>query len=385
MTFNGKSALVLGDNDSFWVKEFIINVLVPLGFKISLQKKPDKTERFSECYEVHNVSFVANYRLNSLLAQIPRIRVYSHQRRKLKALNKSTKFDYVFILFVTPFDLKCAATAVKKHGRIISIFIGSDLLRANENTIKDLKKMLISTNSNVVSIDKITTNEFNKIISERNLHIGDEIHFGKSVFPYIDNLYQNGIAYHKEAHHLPRDKTSVCIGYNASPAQQHILVINEISKMAQGEKNKIHLLLPMAYGGTQEYIHSVELALANSGVTYSVITKFLDLEETASLRIATDIFINAQTTDAFAASVQEAIYAGAIMLNAKWLVYETAKELGIKYEEFADFTELSAKIVQILPVANNRERNYRNVLNETFSWTTCREKWKLYLKTINQN
>ncbi len=385
MTFNGKSVLVMGDNDSFLVKEFIINVLIPLGFKVSLQKKPDKTERFFKCYEEHKISFVANYKLNFLFSKIPRIRMYSYQYRRLKALKKSPKFDYVFIVFVTPFDLKCAAAAVKKSGKIISVFIGSDLLRANKTTIKNLKKMLVSTGSNVVSIDKITTDGINKIISEQYISIGDEIHFGKSVFPYIDKLYQNGIAYHKEAYHLPKEKISVCIGYNASPAQQHILVINEISKMAQVEKDKIHLLLPMAYGGTQGYIRSVESALENSGVTYSINTKFLGLEETASLRIATDIFINAQTTDAFAASVQEAIYAGTVMLNAKWLVYETAKELGIQYEEFVDFSEIPTKIMQILTNANNRERVYRNVLNRTFSWTTCREKWELYLKTITQN
>ncbi len=381
MTFNGKSALVLGDNDSFWVKEFIINVLVPLGFKISLQKKPDKTERFAECYEAHNVSFVANYRLNPFLSKIPRVRVYSKKHRKLRALKLSQKYDYVFIIYVTPFELRCATEVVSDKSRVISVFIGSDILRCEGKAIQKLNQALLNTKGKVVCECEKTAAGFQDKITKTKCDA--VIPFGNSILAEIDSIYPQGIKECKLNIGFPTEKLSVCIGYNANPAQQHIKVITELKDLPNSVKDKLHIVVPMGYGGNDEYTKIINDLLKKSGFTYSVMTDFLPPDQTAKLRIATDIFINAQTTDALSSSVVECLYAGSVLLNAEWLIYKELSEKGVLYHQFSRFSEIREKFDAVMQEAHLRERKYCSQLGDAFSWTTCKEKYESFLENKN--
>ncbi len=73
---------------------------------------------------------------------------------------------------------------------------------------------------------------------------------------------------------------------------------------------------------------------------YAVYQERLDERDKARLTLATDIFIHAQVMDAFSGTIQEHLYAGALVINPAWIHYDILKEQGVFYLEYADFGEL---------------------------------------------
>ena len=61
-----------------------------------------------------------------------------------------------------------------------------------------------------------------------------------------------------------------------------------------------------------------------------VLTQFLGPEDSAMLRLSADVFILAIRTDAFSASMQEYLYAGACVLKGAWLGYPQLEDMGIE-------------------------------------------------------
>lgn len=183
---------------------------------------------------------------------------------------------------------------------------------------------------------------------------------------------------------IPEGKTVIAIGYNGIPQQQHIEVLSTIKRLEDKQKEKIFLLLQMTYGGTRIYRRQVIAAAEKTGCEYMAVQQFLTEEQVADLRIITDIFINAQTTDAFSGTVCENMYAGTLLLNAKWLCYQEFKEHDFHYLEFQDINDIGLLIETVLEqkadVAKNKE-----LIWQLRSWECCARKWqKVYHKVMNQ-
>jgi hypothetical protein len=198
--------------------------------------------------------------------------------------------------------------------------------------------------------------------------------FGTSGFEYIDKHRATPKAEHKAAFGIDPERISVCIGYNAIPEQQHERVIEKLAELPQEEKGKIFLVLPMAYGwGGAKYVERVRQKLSNSQIDFCILTEFFDLEKIATLRLATDIFINAQTTDAFCASIRECLYADTVVLNALWLHYREIDEWGLRVEEFSSFEERPKKLSECMKKSREEYAQNREILAEKSSWNNCLE------------
>ena len=103
---------------------------------------------------------------------------------------------------------------------------------------------------------------------------------------------------------------------------------------------------------------------------------FLDLTETARLRLCADLFILAISTDAFAASMQEYLYAGAVFLMADWLGYPQLDELGIPINRFHEYKELPALVQQAMNGKLQRSTDeQRALLPAHYSWDAVRKEW----------
>ena len=93
----------------------------------------------------------------------------------------------------------------------------------------------------------------------------------------------------------------------------------------------------------------------------------------AKLRVVTDIFINAQTTDAFCNTIKEYMYAYTHIINASWLHYPEIDKFGLNVFEFKSFSEIPALLDSRL---SDRElESNRTIIAKEGSWDTCREKW----------
>jgi hypothetical protein len=106
----------------------------------------------------------------------------------------------------------------------------------------------------------------------------------------------------------------------------------------------------------------------------------MDGDQIARLRLATDIFINAQMSDGLSASVLEALYAGAILLNASWLSYREYLEWGLSLLSFSRFEDIPKLVTSVFSKAGKEESPSRAVLREKMSWNQCQEAWGRLLR-----
>ena len=369
------NALVVGSARSMWVKEFIKNVLLPEGLDITVLNDPMGKSNFSEYYEKNGIKYAGQYRPSPLLSKIPKLRGIYKRRKTLKSLSDEKKrYDLIFIVSTEPFNVKCAKATYQKGTRVFALFIGSDILRINRKNAEELMSQLHEMDAQPITFGKNT-----EIVCRKYLTDGMKqplaIDFGSSQFDGIDMYLDKGRAFCKSAFGLEPDTFTVCIGNNGSPAQEHLKIIEAINTLPDDANNKISLIIPMTYGGKTKYKEKVKEAASKHKC--AVLEDFMDSDEVSKLRVASDIYINAQVTDALSKSMLEHIYAGSAVIIGSWLTYPELDEWGIRTQSFNDYTDLPRVILECISDSNiNNERvKNRKIIHDYTSWDTCRAKW----------
>ena len=131
----------------------------------------------------------------------------------------------------------------------------------------------------------------------------------------------------------------------------------------------------MSYGGTRGYRNSVIAMAKKVGFECIDIQHFLTNEEVAELRIITDLYINAQVTDAFSGSICENLFSDTVLINARWLRYKEFEMYNFKYLEFENINEINFLIKkafnQKIDVIGNKQLVWK-----LRSWEHCSSKWE---------
>lgn len=99
-------------------------------------------------------------------------------------------------------------------------------------------------------------------------------------------------------------------------------IIDSISKVRAKLPTNITLFFPFTYGGSSEYKESVKSRVSELGFKGVYCETYLDLSTLMRLRIATNMFIHIQTTDANNSSLKEYLYFDKNVINGKWLQYD---------------------------------------------------------------
>lgn len=176
---------------------------------------------------------------------------------------------------------------------------------------------------------------------------------------------------------VPDGKVVITCGYNAMTAQRHLQIIDALSSLPNEVKNRLYLLFPMTYGGTPEYKKNVEIKLKHSSLNGKIIFERLRLEQLISLRIRTDIAVNIQETDALAASLQEHIMAGSLLVVGDWLPYQIFDDNGI-YIRRTSLEDLTSNILWAIEnykdMRKQLEQN-KNKLYQLSSWKAVSPIW----------
>ncbi len=174
--------------------------------------------------------------------------------------------------------------------------------------------------------------------------------FGLSLLPLIKEV-QNSDDFTKKARTdfgFPHDKIIITIGYNSSPNNQHVKIIDELVKLTPELKNKIFLVFPMTYGGFTHYINEVKTLMDKTGIPYRTLKKYLSTEELISLRLSSDIMINLPVSDQLSATMCEYLYTRNWVITAKWLPYESIDQTGVNYDRIESFDQLTVRMEEIL-------------------------------------
>ena len=299
-------------------------------------------------------------------------KVYMKLFRSYFIKKHTKKADIIDIHFVEPLYSKYIHCFNQK---VICSLFGSDLFRTSKKQKTQQKPLL---------------EKANRIVLSENMIPYFEKHFHPSPTKYIFNQYgsnrldsilelkktTNGQLAKRQLG-LAEDKIIVTCGYNGKKEQQHIKIITAISKLEINDKSKIQLVFPMTYGQELAYIDTLHSLLKKCEIDFKLFTERLRDEDLSYLRIASDITINTQTTDALASSIKEAMVAGDIMLIGKWLPYEIYSNLGVFYSEidFTNLTEVTHKVLSDLETSKNKSKKNSEIIRKFASWETLIPNW----------
>ncbi len=180
----------------------------------------------------------------------------------------------------------------------------------------------------------------------------------------------------KSALNLPLDRKSVCLGYNAFPGQQHIDILESFRRHQDALSDRIHLVVPMTYGGDDRYKAKVSRMLHSTRYRFSVLSNFMNDREIAMLRKASDYFINLQITDQLSGSMLEHLYAGSNVLTGSWLPYGVLDELGVTLLKVDDVSGAAEKIAKHLMNGSGSKKSMNSEIIYEFSyWGNCIRSW----------
>jgi len=277
---------------------------------------------------------------------------------------------YDYVQYAKIIKIKCS--------KLIVTFWGSDFLRANNDTrIKFIP--LLECCDKITMVEGIQK-DFKNYYKGFDYKIRTSF-FGLSQLDLIKNVDSSSIQKFKAKYNVRNDVIVITIGYNASPAQQHLILIDILNNLKAIMKNKIHVLIPLTYGGNREYLQKVIKKIAGINISYTVFEKFLEEKELAILKKISNLTLNIQLTDAFSGSLSEAIVANNIVLVGDWLPYDVYADWGVKIFR-SSLEDYYFKLVDIIENYNNYskliEGNSDKVYNK-LSWNTRLPEWERIL------
>lgn len=182
----------------------------------------------------------------------------------------------------------------------------------------------------------------------------------------------------RESLGIPNDSFLVTIGYNANIGQQHLGVLKSINDYSSRLPENLYLLLPLTYGGPQNYKSSLKSWLEDSGLRYKLFSKFMPDREIALMRKASDVFINVQVSDQFSGSMQEHLFAENVVITGDWLPCKTLDERGVFMRKVSSVDDVGRELVH---VANNLDSLRKDCLKnpdiiwELSSWEKNIQSW----------
>jgi len=367
-----KRILIIGDADSVWIKRYIEHILLGEDYEVYLTNLIDKT-KFSKFYSQNHIHLI-NTKSIPILRNIPKIRALI---RLFSAFRERRHYDIIHVHYMSPIHIAALRILAshRKTSHIIGTFWGSDLFRASARILKVFRRNFRHFRYLGVSTDEMQR-KFTDIFGDSYNQKLRRVLFGISGFNDISTILKVQNKENCKAHfNICSKKTVVCVGYNAYEGQQHLKVISQIAKIREETLKKIIWIFPMTYGKMKN-LKEVQDTLSLMDVNYIILTNFMEDEEIAKLRIATDILIHAQITDAFSASLQEHLYAGSVVINPTWIQYSQISKLQIDIVEYSEFDELPEIIEKLLQngvqcLGENQEK-----LENLSSWRSVKDSWR---------
>lgn len=370
---------IFGDCNSIWVVTYVKEVLLRIN-NCKVYIFSDKQLDISGYDNLDNVYIIpcggSKFLKNSRLAVITYI--FDVTRNVIK----EKEFDYFHIHYVNNRRLFVTRLLKKYTKKTIVTFWGSDLLRIDKGELKKYTKYLSCIHAITVGskhMMKYLESVYDKDIVNKTM----VLRFGVNGIDAIHN-FQLSKNEAKKNMKFPINKTIVCIGYNGSFGQNHIKVIKELSNLNKELKKKVFIVIPMTYGLEEDYYSKVRKEIENTGFDYMFLLDYMNANTIANLCFATNIFIHAQETDAFSASVQEFIGAGALVFNPQWIRYEELDSNNAYYVKYDSFKDLKNKVADYLLgntylVNEKKLNNNKEIMYRLSSWNALSTKWlKLY-------
>lgn len=358
--------LVIGNASSVWIQKLVKNVYLRISDDITIVT--ESNAEYSDFYINNNIK-VNVLKFNKNIMKIPGVRKIYYRKKYWDEI-KNKMYDSAHINFLNVNNTWLASKISKNTGtNVVATYWGSDLLDVDKKYLKkefeylnDINTITVSTNYMMKYIEKNITNFRMEKVKE--VKFGAELFslLDKQTTPLIDNSEK---------------KILIAIGYNGRRRQNHIPVIEELRKLPNDVKKRIHIILQMSYAIDDDmYLADVKKCLMNINIKYTILQNPLNDVELASLRSQVDIFIHAQKTDAFSASVMEYLYSNTLVLNPDWIRYEELIEHNVEFFEYHSFDEIQDKIIMLINrLEQGRISDNKQKLHNIMSWEKVSKDW----------
>lgn len=262
---------------------------------------------------------------------------------------------------------------------------GSDILRINREGAKKQRHIL----NYATKINLPSKSIHDKFIFFYGHDFDEKIVSAPFASPSLEELNNQMRIFSKSEakKSLGFDQQRICVsvGYSGKKYHQHLKVIEQLSKMSNAEKQKFYLVVHLAGICDPLYQGEIEAALKRSGFDYSILPESFSLKRMAMLEIATDIFIHAQVSDALSSTVREYIFAKTVLVNPDWIKYQEFEDLGVKFIQYKDFSELPTILTKLLDGEINIDKDANSrLIYDNFSWKEAKPKWdSIYNELFN--
>lgn len=302
-----------------------------------------------EKYEI--ISYLEDYYLfdnKARFGKIPIIRFVEQiyiWRKEFSKFVLSKHFDIVNIHFVVLPCLFVLDIIKRKSSNLVLTPWGSDVYRIG-NRQKVLVRFLYKAADFVSGVHNRFTNDVFELfkIPHDKLAIFD---LGSVTIDYIFENRNNINTENAKAKLNILGMYAITCGYNASPAQRHIAIVDAIKDVRNYLPDNLVLIFPFTYGEPEEYKINVKKYVKDSGMKALFFNHFMDISELFILRQATDMFIHVQTTDANSISLAEYLLCEKKVINGAWLRYDELEHEGYcPYFVVNDLEKLGETIVE---------------------------------------
>lgn len=366
-----KTVLVIGNSQSVWVKEYVKKIHCALGNKVYLTDYYGLSESEKNYYSDLNVSIIDVHHSNKLLRLIK-------CRSGLLGFARKNAGSVDLIDIQSPphsVQTKILESVIRTlNCRTVITFWGSDILRINQKQFDRIRNLLSLSSSINIGTEQM----HEALVNFSGSEYEDKCRYVALGSPALDSIAACELsgAECKEKIGLDSSLKTIAVGYNGRVQQQHLKVIEQLASLPQEVKSRTEILVHTGGNIDAAYLEEIKSSLGSSGIPYVVIDKALPLDEVAVLRIATDIFIHAQTTDAFSGSIRECVYAGSVLINPAWIHYDKFDSDGIEYLTYSTFDELPGMVEDfisgntIIDTKSNSDKVYNR-----YTWDAVRSQW----------
>lgn len=362
-----RRVLLLGDMNSRWTFKYIKNAFISNVNLTIIDFASSKLPIGNDYYEFCKKNGIRVFSIYNDDG-------YSRCLKFVSIINQMDDFDVCHVMFVSYGASIVVRLCEHKFHYIISNFWGSDLYRTTKKIETEQKFLLDITDTVIVSSENMKENFLMKYPYYKGL-----IYIVNFESPILEKLQQNiNIAEDEITLQLPKEKTVIAVGYNGTCQQQHELVISALNQCDSSILKNVFIVFFMTYGLQDEYENRILSMLQKSEFEYLLIKDYMSDNQIVLLRRRIDVFVNAMTTDAFNAALQESMLCGSVILIGDWLYYKEIEENGGYIKKFCDRDDLSQKISDVIEnlsdykVKSGKNRDilisYRNNRSHVEDW-----------------
>ena len=297
--------------------------------------------------------------IKDYVTRVYQIREYSGRFRSVGILfNKSLflcqlfflsiteKYDVVNIHFARPSLLKAMPWLNRMTKNIVITPWGSDVLRLEDEMAINRMRIIYSYASSVTV----------RPYSQAGIEIAKKFHYdplrmlplrwGLEYVDYIEEVKPNKSMEESKKRFGLSDRYVITCGYSTAPSHRHEAIIDAVYSIKGQLPGNLTLLFPFTYGwGSQEYVQSIKDKCFSLNLDAVYVEEYLNFEDLYTLRMATDMFVHVQTTDAGASCVMQYILCRKKIVHGSWMKYADLEQFSPLFYYPVDRMEDLGKVI----------------------------------------